>query len=390
MNPVYDHIVALVFIGVMFVWAVSVIPQMSFNNIQSVNQQQLKNTELNVFDYMLLNTGSGLSGSTNTTEWGSLNPFDEHKVYGFGLASASESVPFTLDPDKVQRLVPNNPLGNLTYARAKDLLGLEGFDFMFEILPPFNITNSNGAKIDSSHNPLTVTGNTVTCSVKVSYLDGRPIPTAKTNATIIYTKGSTFYPFTTCTNSTDEMGIALNQATLSVSDPESIMVILRVTVADVATLVVNFGRNNNSVLDVNMVGDDVILTEPKIPSNAAVWLESMSYYSSDGSVSYFYTGGTNDDKINTGGGLFELWSQTFNGLKSMDPVFLILELSAVENNNGHGRREIVIAGPYQNFLGYTVFQYGSQNIANRPIVTSQRSVIISGMTYTAQLTLWKN
>ncbi len=388
MNPVYDHIVALVFIGVMFVWAVSVIPQMSFNNIQAVNQQQLKNTELNIFDYMLLSTGSGLSGSANTTNWGSLNPFDEDKVYGFGLASVSESAPFTLDPDKVQRLVPN-PLGNLTYAKAKELLGLKGYDFMFEILPPFNITMSNGTRIDSTHSPLNITGNTVTCGVKVSYLDGRPIPHAKTNATIIYTKGQTFYPFLTCTNSTDEMGINVNTATMNVEDPESIMVILRVTVADVATLVVNFGKNTNNVLDVNMVGDDVILTEPKIPSNAAVWLESMSYYSSDGSVSYLYTG-TNDDKINTGTGLYELWSETFNGLKSMDPVFLILELSAVENNNGHGRREIVIAGPYQNLLGYTVFQYGSQNPGNSPIVTSQRSVIISGMTYTAQLTLWKN
>lgn len=389
MNPVYDHIIAMVFIGVMFVWAVSVIPQMSFNNIQAVNQQQLKNTELNIFDYMLLNTGLGRDGTVDTTNWGSLNPFDERNVYGFGLASASESAPFSLDPDKVQRLVPDNPLGNLTYAKTKELLGLTGYDFMFEILPPFNITNSNGARIDSTNSPLNVNGNTITTSVRVSYLDGRPIPHAKTNATIIYTKGATFYPFLTCTSSTDELGISVNTATMGVSDPESIMVILRVTVADVATLVVSFGRNTNNILDVNMVGDDVILTEPKIPSNAAVWLESMYYYSSDGSISYLYTG-TQVDKINTGGGLYQLWTETFNGLKSMDPVFLILELSAVENNNGHGRRQIVIAGPYQNLLGYTVFQYGSQNPGNRPVVTSQRSVIISGMTYTAQLTLWKN
>ena len=389
MNAVYDHMIAIVFIGIMFVWAVSVIPQMSYNNIQAVNQQQMRNMELNVFDSLLLDTGLATSGTATTTEWGSLNPFTQNAVTRFGLSSAGASTLFTLDPDKVQRLT-DNPLGNLTYERTKQLLGLQGYDFLFQILPPFNVTNSNGTKIDQNHSPLVVTGSTAEYQIKVSFLDGRPIPNAEISATILYTKETTFFPIVTQSTVTNEMGLGGSTAPLATTDPESIMVILRISVADVATIVVSFGKNSNNIMDINMVGDDVILTEPKIPSNAAVWLENMSYYSSDGAVSWLYSG-TKDDKINTGSGNFNLWDQTFNGLKAMDPLFIILDVSAVENDGvGHGRRELIVAGPYQNLQGYTVFGYGSTNPGLSTIVSSQRSVIISGMTYTAQFILWKN
>ena len=67
MNAVYGHIIAIVFLGIMFVWAVGVVPQMSYNNIQAANQQQLRNTELNVFDAILLDTGES---ATAATDWG--------------------------------------------------------------------------------------------------------------------------------------------------------------------------------------------------------------------------------------------------------------------------------------------------------------------------------
>ena len=134
-----------------------------------------------------------------------------------------------------------------------------------------------------------------------------------------------------------------------------------------------------------MVGDEVILTEPKEPSNEVVWLMEMHYYSGEGDINHLYTGGKdNDNKINTGSGQFTLWSKLFDGLKNMNPVVMILDVLAVDG----GRRELVVAGPYQNLLGYTVFEYGSPYYNLDITVRTQRSVVIAGMTYTAELVLW--
>ena len=130
MNAVYDHIFAIVFIGIMFVWAVAIVPSLSFNNLQSADQQQLRNMELNVFNSLLLDTGIGMNGSESTLDWGSVTSFNENMVTRFGLASSSEGAFYTLDPDKVQRLVGDNPMGNLTYKKTKELLGLDGYGFM--------------------------------------------------------------------------------------------------------------------------------------------------------------------------------------------------------------------------------------------------------------------
>jgi hypothetical protein len=65
---VYDHIVATLIIGVIFVGAVVVLPAMSFVNIQAVDQQQLRNTAINLLNAMLLEPGE-----PNT--WGSFDPF---------------------------------------------------------------------------------------------------------------------------------------------------------------------------------------------------------------------------------------------------------------------------------------------------------------------------
>ncbi len=388
MNPVYDHIVAIVFIGIMFVWAVSVVPQMSFNNIQAVSQQQLRNTELNVFDTLLLDTGKGHAGATQTTNWGSLNPFNEADIDRFGLASTSESTLFTLDPDKVQRLVQDSPMGGISYERTKELLGLQGYDFMFQIIPPFNVTNIDGTKIDQVNSPIQLSGQDMSYRVRVIYLDGRPIPNAAINATIVYTAGDTFYPPLHLMSTTDEMGFSTPNLITLQAEPYSITVILRVTVSDVATIVVSFGKQTNGIVDINMIGDKVILTEPKDPNNGAIWIMNMNYYSGDGSLPPLYQGGkTQENKVTTGIGCpFVAWERTFTGLKSLDPVLIVIDVSAVEN----GRRQLIVAGPYQNLLGYTVFEYGAPMPRTNSIVTAQRSVLISGMTYTAQLILWKN
>ena len=121
-NEVYDHIVAILVVGVIFVGAVVVLPAMSFANLQAVDQQQLRNTALNVFNALLLDIGE-------PTNWGSMEPFDinDPRVKRFGLASVEDSMFYVLDPDKVQRLVVGNPLNYLEYDRVRELLELENY-----------------------------------------------------------------------------------------------------------------------------------------------------------------------------------------------------------------------------------------------------------------------
>ena len=116
-NAVYDHIVAILIVGVIFVGAVVVLPAMSFANLQAVDQQQLRNTARNVFNSMLLDTGE-------PRNWGSIRDFKKNdpRVQRFGLASAQDSTFCVLDPDKVQRLVAGNPLNHLEYDRVRKLL----------------------------------------------------------------------------------------------------------------------------------------------------------------------------------------------------------------------------------------------------------------------------
>jgi hypothetical protein len=393
LNAVYDTIFAIVFIGIMFVWAVAVVPSMNFNNMQATDQQQLRNMELNVFNAMLLNSGNGMNGSSTTVNWGSMDPFSENAVTQFGLAGSTEGAIYSLDPDKVQRLFKDNPLGHISYDRTKQLLGLESYGFMFQIVPPFNVTNAdeNRTRIDEEHTPIDTTlldQGILSYSIRVSYLDGRPIPNADVEASVVYTIERTVYTPILSSTKTDPLGINRHSESLA-GPPGSIMVVLRISVADVATIVVTFGGTSNNVLDINMVGDRVVLTEPKIPSNAAVWLENMYYYGGDGSINHIYEG-TQDDKINSGAGGSAVWDKNFKGLKNLNPVVIILEVSAVENDGeGHGRRDMIIAGPYQNFQGYTVFEFGSSYQNLDVTVRTQRSVVISGMTYTAEMVLWK-
>ena len=102
-NAVYDHVVAILVVGVIFVGAVVVLPAMSFANLQAVDQQQLRNTALNVFNAMLLDTGE-------PTNWGSMDPFymNDPRIKRFGLASTQGTTFYVLDPNKVQRLIGNS------------------------------------------------------------------------------------------------------------------------------------------------------------------------------------------------------------------------------------------------------------------------------------------
>jgi len=385
-NALYDHIVAVIIVGVIFVSTVVILPAMSFINIRAVDQQQLRNIALNVFNTLLLDTGEPVN-------WGSVLNWSPEIVKRFGLASASASTFYVLDPDKVQRLVEGNPLGGINYTMVKELLGLEGYEFSFRIIPPFNVTNVNGTKIDDNHSPINETlleEKVLQYAVKVCYPNGEPIPNAVIEAVVVYTDKNTFAIVSPKFTTTDSMGIGRDTINLAF-EPLHITVILRVSVANVATIVVTFGKNPLRFVDINAVGDSIVLTRPKDAPNAEVKLHKIYFFSADGTLVSLYNG-TKDDHFNTGvGSPFRLWNMTFPGLKSRNPVVFVINIETVppKDSGKHGNQEMVIAGPYQNLLGYTVFQYGSSPPTGRGAVSLRRSVIISGMTYVAELALWK-
>ncbi len=65
MNTVYEHIVAILVVGVIFVGAVVALPAAINANLATVDQQQIRNAATNVFDSMLLGVGS-------PPNWGSI------------------------------------------------------------------------------------------------------------------------------------------------------------------------------------------------------------------------------------------------------------------------------------------------------------------------------
>lgn len=380
-NAVYDHIVAILVVGVIFVGAVVVLPVMSFANLQAVDQQQLRNTALNVFNAMLLDIGE-------PTNWGSMDPFDTNdpRVKRFGLASVQDSMFYVLDPDKVQRLVVGNPLNYLEYNRVRELLELENYGFKLRIIPPFNMTNVDGTPI-LSESPITIDGNEISYAVKVSYLDGTPIPNALTRATIVYTDGKVVSITSPEPVLTGPLGVCEDTVTLGF-EPSQVVVVLRASVAGVATVVVTFGTTPaDDIAEINFVGDSLILTMPDATPRGARWVDNIIPIGSQEDLQFLYNGTRdNDDKLNYGD--LKVWSKTFNGLQNENPVVFLFNFWAVID--GEGRQEVLVAGPYQNLLGHTVFEYGgSSKSSSAATVKIQRSVIISGMTYTAELWLWK-
>jgi type II secretory pathway pseudopilin PulG len=96
-GEIYDYMIGIVIVGIIFVAAMFTIPSISFINLRQVDQQQLRNTALNLFNAILLGDGS-------PSNWGSTYPFNQSNVESFGLSLSGQSSMYTLDIDKLQRL----------------------------------------------------------------------------------------------------------------------------------------------------------------------------------------------------------------------------------------------------------------------------------------------
>ena len=78
-GEIYDYMLGLTIVGIIFVAAMFTIPSISFINLRQVDQQQLRNTGLNLFNAILLGEGS-------PANWGSIYPFDQNNTESFGLS----------------------------------------------------------------------------------------------------------------------------------------------------------------------------------------------------------------------------------------------------------------------------------------------------------------
>jgi len=387
-NPVFDHIVAILVVGAIFVGTVVAVPAMSLLSFKAVDQQQLRNMALNVFNAMLLGTG-------RPSDWGSTFPFDQNNVEAFGLAYSKECSMYVLDSDKVQRLDKDSP-GYIKYPYVRDLLNLEGYGFSLNLFRPFTV------EWDLQINDIE---NYVRFEVKVIRTENQePIPNAQVNCTILCSARNkkelreepivnVTLPKTFFTNALGKCG---GNEPIQIPDGYTIeraVAVLKVTVAGMSTMVVaQTDKTAQNVMKINTFGDTVILSfrgELTNTSSMREVLNIMTYNYDSLMQIYEGSGDPNAGKITKGYG-YVFWNNTFPGLRAMDPVLLLFTVSVTLGAGGGGRVPVIVAGPFSLWDYSKVFSFGpdSEQVGNVAIKL-RRFVVISGMTYIAELTLWK-
>jgi hypothetical protein len=371
--PVFEHITAIIFVSMLFFTAVIAVPAISYVNLLYVDQQQFRNVALEALNSMLLGMGY-------PSEWGSSTPFNESDVTQFGLALSESSSFYVLDPEKVQRLDVDNPSGSLDYETMRTLLELQDYHFNIKIMPPFNVTAAC-----TQGNP------SLLYEVKVTFNDGRPIPNANVEATILYLKDKTDYLTTETENSTNWLG----QCTIEKELPSGVtdyVVVLRTTVAGLATVTSTYmeGLDHQHTTNASIIGENISLSIPEGPgwqkgSAGKRWVESIAVVSADGTW-YIYDGNKLDDPIiwsDSKNGW--AWSRLFSYLSYLNPIFIIFNLSVPSP-----RQLVFFVGPFTTTSGYRIFDFGSSpQSAGGGALKLSRSVEIAGMTYIFELLMWK-
>jgi hypothetical protein len=383
-GTVYDYLMATTIVGVIFVAAVVVVPNASYTNLLYVDQQQLRNTALETLKAILLDTGY-------PADWGSQKPFDQNSVKRFGLAHSGTSTFYLLDLEKVQRLVSDNPAGNIDYELIRERLGLEGYGFNIKIKPPFKVSIGSVNQSDNFIFDITVAMN-----------DGRPLPNALVTGTIFYVlkisgqKNNFFYDSLIAQN-TDELG----ECTLEYGFPadcRGYILVLKVTVADVATLTVPYLKGmSQNVAAVSLIGDEITMHIPENqtgfnpPRSAERRIYNITCVTEDDVWNVFngLDEPVGDTHITWGEGYY-YWQRTFPGLSYEEPLFMIFNIWVPVGAGGGGRQLVLFAtSPLLNIQSGLLELGGSSAHTSSGAVKLSRSVNIAGMTYIFELVLWK-
>jgi len=373
---VIDHLVAVLVLSALFVAGVVVVPNLAYVGLLGVDERQLRNVAEDVLKAILLDEGYPLN-------WGSSSYFDACSVRRFGLALSGADALYVLDSDKVERLVVGNPIGFVEYARSRELLGLKHYGFGIRIAAPFRV---GVTALPSSG------GYAFRYEVSVALNNGKPVPNAQITGLVVYSRyegGSQederySIQSVTVRGSTNELGKSVVECNIG-STYSDVIAIFKATVAKVATVV--FYRLSplpNNVATVNVVGDEVILTHPKvIPNpNENRWIENAALLTDEELVNIYV--GSKNDTLNWGTANWR-WSKSFRGLSSLDSALLIFDICAVEKSTG--RKGVLVVGPYPNYLGDRVVQYGG--VPQGATVELHAPVVVSGMTYIVTFTLWR-
>lgn len=388
-GELYDYMLGIVVVGIIFMSAVVTIPAVSYVNLQQIDQQQLRNTALNLFNAMLLGTGSPV-------DWGTIGPpFDENQVEEFGLAPSGESSLYSVDNEKLQRL-DNTSLGYITYEKARELLGItEGYGFRLDIFRPFNVSWNIG-----------IGGSQVWYSVEVTRnLDNRPIQNAEVSVVTFLAAGNpdkVENPIINVTGPNISYTNALGkyEGTHTMDIPpgytlDSAMAIFKITVGGISTMVIaNSDQSLQDILKINTFGDIVTLTfrgELAGKDNSGLRrVNSISSYNLDEELRDIWDGSSvaNQEQMITYGSAYDYWSNTFPGLSSIDPGILIFTISVPIP--GQGRRPVIITGPLSGVDPSKVLSFGSMGQPIDAIIQLRRFIFdSSGMAYVAELLLWE-
>jgi len=379
----YDHLMAVVVLGAIFSASVFIVPSLSYVNLLYLDQQQLQNVALSAMKTILFDEGYPLN-------WGSMhgpNLFNENDVKRFGLADPKDPSLYVLDLDKVLRLA-NNPMGNISYSKVKELLGLSGYDFSIIMRPLFHVDHYV-APPEYSGDQKRVT---ITFNVNVSRYDGQPVPNAIVSTYMVYVVDSN-PPITNAAqsrNTTDSLGRCRGSIVGNANAKIlNVIVFFKVTVGDRSTLVVQ-SRDTQTPADIakiNVVGNSIILTNPPIkidPPYPSRWILNIQMYNFETSVNLLNGSRTNPYKLVYGEG-FGVWSRIFEGLDASEPSILIFTFDAVDK----GRTLILLVGPWGLWSAGGILQLNAEPVSSGASASIQRDVIIAGMAYIAELRLWK-
>ncbi len=383
-SAAYDHIVAIVIVGIIFVGTVVALPAASYSNMATVDQQQLRNTAYSVFDAMLLDVGS-------PSNWGSTLPFDQNKVQKFGLAYADPFSKFVLDSDKVQRLDPANP-GVMQYERVLDLMNLKDYGFQLSIYRPFRVNWT-----------LDIASNVVRFSTTVTRSeDGTPIPNAEVRVTFMVTASKLpkqddgdfisekYDPAIYHTNVTGSCEGSLT-TNLGEYNLDYAVAIMQITVSGLSTTVLAQNANPiTNLIKINTFGDTITLSFPDNlnDTNSERRIKEIDAYDFKTLMRLFKAGDVNPPEVKiTKGSGYEYWSITFPGIRAVNPSVLLFALQVTLK--GIGRTLVLVAGPFSFGDSEKVFDFGPDPFSENPIAIMRRLVVISDMTYIAQLAFWR-
>ncbi len=380
----YEHIVLIVIVGIIFVGTVVALPAINYSTFQDIDAQQLKNTALNALTSILLSDGS-------PKDW---NLKDPTEIEEFGLAYSDSFSKYVLDSNKVQRLDPDNE-SPLTPEKVQSLLGLQGYGYKFSLYRPFMAD----ADLNIPENYF---------SVKVARTqDNAPIPNAEVNITNIVSGPLGDFdfhsdsPITRGSYLTNATGICKEPLHANLDEIYACVSIMKITAGGMTTIVVKQDDDRlQDILGISTNGDTVTIARRGTVDPSEVTISTVhiygawAYTSEDEDPTLIYESLDDKDFINFGSesGAHNKVVFDYSGLSSLDPAALIV-LAGVnlndENPAGESRTPLFIVGPFMLNAPEELFSLASGQQTSSVVATIRRFVIISDMTYIAELSLWK-